>query len=76
MSCNVKTVVEDMLLFKVSDYLFEVRMATQPRSPITIGDLRRFTSDGDTLKVHALDRGGTLDAVPGDDVLISGNDVV
>ncbi|MBI1250424.1 MAG: SLC13 family permease [Alphaproteobacteria bacterium] len=55
----------EQLLFRVSDYLFEVRVREREK-PLTVGDVRAPNADGETLSVHAIDRQGMVFAAPGD----------
>jgi di/tricarboxylate transporter len=53
------------LLFKIADYLFEVKVLERKRaSNFTVGDLRTSDTDEETLSVHAIDRGGIVFAAP------------
>lgn len=58
---------DEPLMFRVSDYLFEVRVLDRNREkPLTVGDLQAAQSKGEKLSVLAIDRGGIVFAAPGD----------
>jgi di/tricarboxylate transporter len=68
---------QEPLLFKVSDYLFEVRVLERARgNSLTVGDLQAANTNGDGLTVHAIDRGGIVFAAPGDWRPLHAGDIV
>jgi di/tricarboxylate transporter len=64
------------LLFKVADYLFEVRVPAGGRAAsLTVDDLRSAGADGE-LSVHAIDRGGIVFAAPAGGRRLQPGDIV
>jgi di/tricarboxylate transporter len=65
------------LLFRVADYLFEVKV--QDRSggaPLTVGALRKLGTPEDPIEVHAIDRGGLVFTATSDSQPLFPGDVV
>ncbi|MBU4062561.1 SLC13 family permease [Hyphomonas sp.] len=67
----------DSPLFKVADYLFEVRVAqTALDRELTVGDVHTMVVDSDQLRVHAIDREGIIFAAPNDTRSLKAGDLL